>query len=219
MIDLARQGDVFVLRFAAPENRFRPESVAAWNAALDRVEQAGNPAALVTPGTGKFYSNGLDLEWLLSTATESERKAYIPSVLALMARMLSFPAITSRRDQRPRLRRGRPALSGPRLPHHADRARLLVHARDRPEGASPLRHDGLDPGPRPETDGPRVDRDGDALGRRGGARSALAGNGLDSNRGTALVGRAGFRAPAAITELDAAQDLREGQLRHGESSE
>lgn len=94
MIDLARQGDVFVLRFAAPENRVRPESVAAWNAALDRVEQAGNPAALVTTGTGKFYSNGLDLEWLLSTATESERKPYIPSVLALMARMLSSPAIT-----------------------------------------------------------------------------------------------------------------------------
>jgi len=94
MIDLARQGDVFVLRFDAPENRFRPEYVAAWNAALDRVEQAGNPAALVTTGTGKFYSNGLDLEWLLTTATESERKTYIPSVLALMARVLTFPAIT-----------------------------------------------------------------------------------------------------------------------------
>jgi enoyl-CoA hydratase/carnithine racemase len=94
MIDLQRQGDVFVLRFDAPENRFRPDSVAAWNGALDEVEAAGSPAALVTIGSGKFYSNGLDLEWLLSEATESERQSYIPSVLALMARVLTFPTIT-----------------------------------------------------------------------------------------------------------------------------
>jgi len=94
MIDLTRQGDVFVLRFDAPENRFRPDNLAAWNTALDRIEQAGNPAALVTTGAGKFYSNGLDLEWLLTAATESERETYIPSVLALMARILTFPTIT-----------------------------------------------------------------------------------------------------------------------------
>lgn len=94
MIDLARQGDVFVLRFDAPENRFRPEGLDAWSAALDRVEAAGSPAALVTTGTGKFYSNGLDLEWLLARAEAAERETYIPRVLALMARILTFPTIT-----------------------------------------------------------------------------------------------------------------------------
>lgn len=94
MIDLARQGDVFVLRFDAPENRFRPDNIAAWNTALDRVEAAGNPAALVTTGTGKFYSNGLDLEWLFAKASDTERQSYIPGVLALMARVLTFPTIT-----------------------------------------------------------------------------------------------------------------------------
>lgn len=99
MIDLQRDGDVFVLRFDAPENRFRPEGLDAWNAALDRVEAAGSPAALVTTGTGKFYSNGLDLEWLLSRndevqPTAAERETYIPRVLALMARILTFPTIT-----------------------------------------------------------------------------------------------------------------------------
>ena len=94
MIDLARQGDVFVLRFDAPENRFRPDNIAAWNTALDRVETAGNPAALVTTGTGKFYSNGLDLEWLFAKASDAERKSYIPGVLVLMARILTFPTIT-----------------------------------------------------------------------------------------------------------------------------
>ena len=94
MIRLDRQGDVFVLRFDAPENRFRPDGVTAWHAALDEVEAAGSPAALVTTGTGKFYSNGLDLEWLLAQATDAERRDYIPSVLGLMARVLTFPTIT-----------------------------------------------------------------------------------------------------------------------------
>lgn len=94
MIDLSREGDVFVLRFDAPENRFTPSNLALWNEALDEVEAAGSPAALVTTGTGKFYSNGLNLEWLLSDATDEERGSYIPNVLALMARVLTFPTIT-----------------------------------------------------------------------------------------------------------------------------
>lgn len=94
MIDLTREGDVFVLRFEAPENRFRPEGVRAWHEALDRVEATARPVALVTTGTGRFYSNGLDLAWMLSEAGESERGSYIPGVLALMARVLTFPMIT-----------------------------------------------------------------------------------------------------------------------------
>jgi len=94
MIDLTREGDVFVLQMNYGENRFRPDSVALWNEALDEVEAAEGPKALVTTGSGKFYSNGLDLEWMLGEATVEERDAYIPSVLALMARVLAFPAIT-----------------------------------------------------------------------------------------------------------------------------
>ena len=94
MIDLTREGDVFVLRYDAPENRFRPEGVAAWHEALDEVEAAGSPAALVTTGTGKFYSNGLDLEWMMGEASPEERKAYLPGVLSVMARVLTFPTIT-----------------------------------------------------------------------------------------------------------------------------
>ena len=93
-IHLTREGDVFVLRYDNGENRFQPETLAEWNAALDEVEGAGNPAALVTTGTGKFYSNGLDLDWMLGAATEEERGEYIPAVLGLMARVLVFPAIT-----------------------------------------------------------------------------------------------------------------------------
>jgi len=94
MISMRREGDVFVLAMDDGENRFRPASVARWNALLDEVEQTEGPKALVTTGAGKFYSNGLDLDWMLGQAAPDEREAYIPSVLALMARVLTFPAIT-----------------------------------------------------------------------------------------------------------------------------
>jgi enoyl-CoA hydratase/carnithine racemase len=81
MIDLSREGAVFVLRFDAPENRFRPDNIEAWHAALDEVEGAGNPASLVTTGTGKFYSNGLDLEWMFAQTDPEVRDGYIPKVL------------------------------------------------------------------------------------------------------------------------------------------
>ncbi len=94
MIELKRDGDVFVLRMDYDENRFRPDKIDAWNAALDEVEKAGKPSALVTTGTGKFYSNGLDLDWMLGEATPAEREAYIPGVLGVMARVLTLPCIS-----------------------------------------------------------------------------------------------------------------------------
>jgi enoyl-CoA hydratase/carnithine racemase len=93
MIDLKRDGDVFVLRMDAGENRFHPDFVAAWNSALDEVEAAEAPKALVTTGTGKFYSNGLDLDWMLSAGRE-QASEYLASVLAVIGRVLVFPAIS-----------------------------------------------------------------------------------------------------------------------------
>lgn len=94
MIDLQRDGDVFVLRMDYGENRFMPDKIDAWNGALDEVEKAGKPSALVTTGTGKFYSNGLDLDWMMGVATPAEREAYIPAVLGVMARVLTLPCIS-----------------------------------------------------------------------------------------------------------------------------
>jgi enoyl-CoA hydratase/carnithine racemase len=91
MIDLDRQGDVFVLRMDEGENRFLPESIAAWNEALDEVEKAAGPKALVTTGSGKFYSNGLDVEHMSRCG---DVDGYMSSVLAIMKRVLVFPAYT-----------------------------------------------------------------------------------------------------------------------------
>ncbi|MEE3328457.1 MAG: enoyl-CoA hydratase/isomerase family protein [Myxococcota bacterium] len=92
MIELEKQGEVFVLRMDAGENRFGSESIRLWNERLDEVEAASGPKALVTTGMGKFYSNGLDLDYMRSG--DIDPSVYIASVLAIMERVLVFPAIT-----------------------------------------------------------------------------------------------------------------------------
>ncbi|MFG3661544.1 enoyl-CoA hydratase-related protein [Streptomyces sp. NPDC047706] len=92
MPTLDREDAVFVLHLGDGENRFHPDWIASVNAALDEVEKAEGPRALVTAASGKFYSNGLDLEWL--AAHGEEHLDYVNSVHALFARILSLPLIT-----------------------------------------------------------------------------------------------------------------------------
>lgn len=93
MFDLTRQGSVFILTMNAGENRFNRTSIAALNGALDEVEKESGPAALVTTGTGKFYSNGLDLDWI-GSADCVDRPAFIGDVQRFLARLLAFPRPT-----------------------------------------------------------------------------------------------------------------------------
>lgn len=74
------------------ENLFRPDWLTAVEAALDQVDAAPAPRALVTAGTGKFWTNGLDLEWLLSH--EDQGGAYVERVQALLARTLAAPVLS-----------------------------------------------------------------------------------------------------------------------------
>ncbi|MEU7902978.1 enoyl-CoA hydratase-related protein [Actinoplanes sp. NPDC049118] len=92
MPTLDRQNDVFVLDLGDGENRFHPDWIASVNAALDEVEKADGPRALVTAATGKFFSNGLDLEWLFAHGDQYQE--YVVSVHELFARVLSLPLIT-----------------------------------------------------------------------------------------------------------------------------
>ena len=90
---LTREGAVFVLRWEDGENRFRDDSIRGWNAALDEVEGADGPKALVTTGAGKFYSNGLDLDWAFRERTD-DFAGYIFEVLAVLGRVLTLPCTT-----------------------------------------------------------------------------------------------------------------------------
>ena len=70
MPTLDRQDDVYLLDLGATENRFHPTWLAEVGALLDEVDKSDEPRALVTTATGKFWSNGLDLEWLFAHPDE-----------------------------------------------------------------------------------------------------------------------------------------------------
>src|SRR4051812_33476944 len=89
MAILERHDAVFVLTLGDGENRFHPDQLTEINAALDEVEAADGPKAVVTTGSGKFYSNGLDLDFM--AANPDAAAANLADVHALLARVLGFP--------------------------------------------------------------------------------------------------------------------------------
>jgi Delta3-Delta2-enoyl-CoA isomerase len=93
VIDLQIQDQVHVLRMQHGENRFNASSLDALGEALDRVERSELPTALVTIGEGKFYTNGLDLDWMFSSGREAAEEN-VQRVHELLVRMLTLPVIT-----------------------------------------------------------------------------------------------------------------------------
>jgi enoyl-CoA hydratase/carnithine racemase len=90
---LEKHGHVFVLRVQNGENRYNFDSLDELNAALDRVEAETEPHVLVTTGEGKFYSNGLDLDWMSKAGAQSALEN-VRRVHKLLGRMLAFPCVT-----------------------------------------------------------------------------------------------------------------------------
>ena len=67
MIDLKREGEVFVITLNDGENRWNTTFVREFSKALDEVEGSEGAAAVVTTSSDlKFFSNGLDLDWRAS---------------------------------------------------------------------------------------------------------------------------------------------------------
>ena len=83
---------IAILDLGDDENRFSPEFLDAINAQLDEIE-AGGAQGLVTTARGKFYTNGLDLDWL--TAHAEQMQSYVARVQALLARVLTVPMPTA----------------------------------------------------------------------------------------------------------------------------
>ncbi|ROS41446.1 enoyl-CoA hydratase-related protein [Amycolatopsis thermoflava] len=90
MIVLHFEDPVYVLDLGADENRFGPDWLKSVHTALDTV--VGSSSALVTIGTGKFYSNGLDLDWLSGHGDQAQ--TYVADVQDLLARVLTLPVPT-----------------------------------------------------------------------------------------------------------------------------
>jgi enoyl-CoA hydratase/carnithine racemase len=84
--------DVVVLDLGETENRFHPDWVAAVDGYLDEAVKGDGPRALVITASGKFFSNGLDLEWLGSHP--EQHAGYLASVQRLLARVVELPLVT-----------------------------------------------------------------------------------------------------------------------------
>ncbi len=97
MIDLTRDGNVFLLTMTEGENRWNTTFVREFSKALDEVEASEGPAALVTASASeKFFSNGLDLAWLASKGEHKggDRAAFGAEFMQLMGRMITLPIPT-----------------------------------------------------------------------------------------------------------------------------
>jgi len=97
MIDLQRNDDVFVLTMTEGENRWNTTFVRAFDAALDEVEASTGPAALVTASSNeKFFSNGLDLDWISAGGggAGGDREVFGAEFMAVMGRIITLPVPT-----------------------------------------------------------------------------------------------------------------------------
>jgi enoyl-CoA hydratase/carnithine racemase len=92
MPTLTQDGPLWTVDLGDDENRFSPDWLDSLEGVLDAIANDSEPAALATVGGGKFYSNGLDLEWL---GGHPERLgSYVGRVHALLSRMLTLPVPT-----------------------------------------------------------------------------------------------------------------------------
>ena len=91
MMTLETDGIVHVLTMRNGENTIDLDFLAALNEKLDAVEnEADGAAALVLTGEGKFFSNGLNLDFLMN-ASDDRRREFGTTMLATMRRLILFP--------------------------------------------------------------------------------------------------------------------------------
>ena len=82
----------------AGENRWNTSFVREFSDALDEVELDDGPGALVTSSTDeKFFSNGLDLDWVKNPEKypqNGDREVFGEEFMYLMGRMITLPIPT-----------------------------------------------------------------------------------------------------------------------------
>ena len=84
---VSQEGDLFVLDLGDGENRLNADWMYAVESAIGAAEAAAPPRALVTVASGKFWSNGLDLEWMAANPEAVE--GFVDRVHGIFARFLA----------------------------------------------------------------------------------------------------------------------------------
>ncbi|WP_193608712.1 enoyl-CoA hydratase-related protein [Nocardioides lijunqiniae] len=87
-----QNGPIWILDLGDDENTLSPTILNTLEATMEDVVASNEPAALMTVGSGKLYSNGLDLDWLGENPSEFD--AYLARVQTMLARLLTLPVPT-----------------------------------------------------------------------------------------------------------------------------
>ena len=98
MIKLEKKESTYFLIMDSEENRWNTTFVREIARALDEIENDEGPGALITSSTNpKFFSNGLDLDWMQAPENYPEggdRKVFGEEFMYLMGRFITLPIPT-----------------------------------------------------------------------------------------------------------------------------
>ena len=98
MITLEKKDSIYFLSMDAEENRWNTTFVREIAEALDEIENDEGPGALITSSTNpKFFSNGLDLDWMQAPENYpdgGDREVFGEEFMYLMGRMITLPIPT-----------------------------------------------------------------------------------------------------------------------------
>ena len=98
MIKLEKKESIYFLTMDADENRWNTTFVREIADALDVIENDDGPGALITSSENpKFYSNGLDLDWMQAPEEypdRGDREVFGEEFMYLMGRFITLPIPT-----------------------------------------------------------------------------------------------------------------------------
>lgn len=88
-LDLNIQDGVAVVTWDEDENRFNRDALGRWNQVVDQLEVSKGPLAVVVTGSGRFFSNGVDIDRI---DNDVEVGKVVTELRGLLARLLVLPA-------------------------------------------------------------------------------------------------------------------------------
>ena len=98
LVDIEIDDHVAIVALNDGENRFNPDFLNAFLAALDQVEHDSQATTMVVKGNhGKIFSNGIDLEWLVPVIQQADvqtAKDFFYLLNRLLLRLVTYPAVT-----------------------------------------------------------------------------------------------------------------------------
>jgi enoyl-CoA hydratase/carnithine racemase len=98
VITLEKKDSIYYLTMDAEENRWNTTFVRDIAEALDEIENDEGPGALITSSKNpKFFSNGLDLDWMQSPENHpdgGDREVFGEEFMYLMGRVITLPIPT-----------------------------------------------------------------------------------------------------------------------------